>query len=338
MSEPRCEHEGCQREAAPGARFCGAYGCAASYCGGSDACLTRGCPGQVSLGWFCRGCDAERARTASPRTNALAWLASRVQPAAPTPASPSCSHLACPRPPLSGGVRCRQHDMAAPSCIVVGCEERRGVNAPGASWWAFECWLAEGAPARCYRCGGGQRAHTPECLRVTQSSPIDRPAPTPSTPLPVPSSVTTHGAASGEDVGALAEALVGATGGLEAQETERLVALGMERVREQMARSEIRGWARGQSGPVTLHFEYNPVTGAATQVRAPRSEPDRCDFCRKSRREVRQLIAGERTPAICNECVDLSVELLRRPCVNAQCPAGRAPRLPGSAFCAGCKP
>lgn len=35
-----------------------------------------------------------------------------------------------------------------------------------------------------------------------------------------------------------------------------------------------------------------------------------CDFCRKTQDEVKKLIAGQNHAAICNECVDLCIEIL----------------------------
>lgn len=37
-----------------------------------------------------------------------------------------------------------------------------------------------------------------------------------------------------------------------------------------------------------------------------------CDFCFKTEDEVETLIAGPRSIAICNECVDLCVEVLTK--------------------------
>lgn len=47
------------------------------------------------------------------------------------------------------------------------------------------------------------------------------------------------------------------------------------------------------------------------QETAPPADPMRCDFCGKSRREVKGLVAGKGA-AICNECVGLAVEILTK--------------------------
>lgn len=46
----------------------------------------------------------------------------------------------------------------------------------------------------------------------------------------------------------------------------------------------------------------------------------RCSFCHKTRREVAHLIAAVEGPAICNECLTVSIEILAEalPCKPSQ--------------------
>jgi hypothetical protein len=96
--------------------------------------------------------------------------------APPPPPTPSCSHPACPRPPLSGGKRCEAHELAGRECLVAGCpNERSGPcltcpahlaawqRQPGEGVVAFRAWLARvGAEAP----GAVGRTHIPQGARV----------------------------------------------------------------------------------------------------------------------------------------------------------------------------
>jgi hypothetical protein len=271
---------------------------------------------------------------------------------APAPAH-RCEASGCEREALSGGRRCGAHAWEGDACVVRDCpyQRYRGVGSfcarHHAAWYgatprvSVEDWLAS------------------------------RP-----TPLPAPSSVTTHGAPVGEDIDSAALSLArrqgtavieawqaGAYGradaalaegrallaegapvndlrGLaarEAAETERLVDLGMGAVRAQMAQSTIRGF-----GPVVRLT--SPLHVGARQIAPGIYRP--ADFLALFAHYSGVPVRIEAAPVTREEAlafweqVGSSAPLLPplRPCVNAQCPAGGAPRLPGSAFCAGCKP
>ena len=46
-------------------------------------------------------------------------------------------------------------------------------------------------------------------------------------------------------------------------------------------------------------------------MRVPKSSEVRCSFCRKPHSKVQKVIAGPGGVYICNECVDLCVDILK---------------------------
>jgi hypothetical protein len=354
---PSCSHPACPRPPLSGGRRCEGH---QGERGG--ACLVSGC-GRLAHDFSAfLLCDPHnRAWCDAPGEGATAFRAWLARVGAEAPDLRCCEVAECGREAIPGGRLCYPHidqweHVLPRRCAVFGCAETERFGGPLCIPHRGE-FVQSGL-----RTPAGWIAH-----RAAQARPS-----TPSLPPPVPGSpgnaYTTHGAPVGTDAVALEEALREGARGLEAWTAEAFGradaalaegrALLSEGARPEAGASDLRGLAareaqggnRAEAASNSLHpcLWIDCFHRGCEDYRVPGSP-----FCAAHETEGQAALHAEFMDALPEEEreaeraeIERLVSIgrgiiashLPRPCVNAQCPHERAPRLPGSAFCAGCKP
>jgi hypothetical protein len=335
---PSCSHPACPRPPLSGGRRCEGH---QGERGG--ACLVSGC-GRLAHDFSAfLLCDPHnRAWCDAPGEGATAFRAWLARVGAEAPDLRCCEVAECGREAIPGGRLCYPHidqweHVLPRRCAVFGCAETERFGGPLCIPHRGE-FVQSGL-----RTPAGWIAH-----RAAQARPS-----TPSLPPPVPGSpgnaYTTHGAPVGTDAVALEEALREGARGLEAWTAEAFgradaaLAEGRALLTGAPSANDLRGLAAREAAETErlVGVGMGVVRGLLeAQARTPYLDPSCLVWVCAGPRLPGSPFCGHHTSAEGLGWLALGREVAPtpRPCVNAQCPAGGAPRALGSAFCGGCKP